>query len=86
MKSYPRESHRALEWIRQLYDIEDRSRTWLPEARRQLRVAESIPVLDKMEAHFATGRTVLPKSSLAKAVSYAQTKGRPCVVTRKMVV
>ena len=73
VKSYPRESHQALEWIRQLYDIEDRSRTWLPEARRQLRVAESIPVLGKMEAYLAQlARTVLPKSSLAKAVSYAQ--------------
>jgi transposase len=73
VKSYPRESHQALEWIRQLYDIEDRSRTWLPEARRQLRVAESIPVLDKMEAYLAQlARTVLPKSSLAKAVSYAR--------------
>jgi transposase len=73
VKSYPRESHQALEWIRQLYDIEDRSRTWLPDARRQLRVAESIPVLDKMEAYLAQlARTVLPKSSLAKAVSYAR--------------
>jgi hypothetical protein len=73
VKSYPRESHQALEWIRQLYDIEDRSRTWLPEARRQLRVAESIPVLDKMETYLAQlARTVLPKSSLAKAVSYAR--------------
>jgi transposase len=73
VKSYPRESHLALEWIRQLYDIEDRARTWSPEARRQLRVAESIPVLDKIEA-FLTGlaRTVLPKSSLAKAVTYAR--------------
>ena len=24
VKSYPRESHQVLEWIRQLYDIEDR--------------------------------------------------------------
>jgi transposase len=73
VKSYPRESHQVLEWIRQLYDIEDRSRLWLPETRRQLRVAESIPVLDKMEAYLAQlARTVLPKSSLAKAVSYAR--------------
>jgi transposase/uncharacterized coiled-coil protein SlyX len=73
VKSHPRESHQVLEWIRQLYDIEDRSRTWLPEARRQLRVAESIPVLDKMEAYLAQlARAVLPKSSLAKAVSYAR--------------
>ena len=73
VKSYPRESHQVLEWIRQLYDIEDRARTWSPEARRQLRVAESIPVLDKIEAYLAElARTVLPKSSLAKAVNYAR--------------
>jgi transposase len=43
VKSYPRESHQVLEWIRQLYDIEDRARTWSPEARLQLRIAEAIP-------------------------------------------
>ena len=73
VKSYPRESHQVLEWIRQLYDIEDRARTWSPEARRQLRVAESIPVLDKIQAYLAElSRRVLPKSSLAKAVNYAR--------------
>jgi transposase len=73
VKSYPRESHQVLEWIRQLYDIEDRARTWSPEARLQLRVAEAIPVLDKIEAYLADlARRVLPKSSLAKAVTYAR--------------
>jgi transposase len=32
VKSYPRESHQVLEWIRQLYDIEDRARMGSPEA------------------------------------------------------
>jgi len=41
----------VLEWIRQLYDIEDRCRTWSPEARRQLRVDEATPLLDKTEAY-----------------------------------
>ncbi len=73
VKSYPRESHQVLEWVRQLYDIEDRARTWSPEARLQLRVAESIPILDKIEAYLTgLARTVLPKSSLAKAVNYAR--------------
>jgi len=73
VRSYPRQSHQVLEWIRQLYDIEDRSRTWSPEARRQLRVVEAIPVLDKIEASLAgLARTILPKSSLAKAVTYAR--------------
>jgi transposase len=73
VKSYPRESHQVLEWIRQLYDIEDRARTWSADARRQLRVAESIPVLDKIEASLAgLISSILPKSSLAKAVNYAR--------------
>jgi transposase len=73
VKSYPRESHQVLEWIRQLYDIEDRACVLSPESRLQLRVAESIPVLDKIGAYSAElARTVLPKSSLAKAVNYAR--------------
>jgi transposase len=73
VKSHPRESHQVLEWIRQLYDIEDRARTWSPEARLQLRVAEAISILDKIEAYLmGLARTVLPKSSLAKAVNYAR--------------
>ncbi len=73
VKSYPRESHQALEWIRQLYDIEDRARTWSPEARLQLRIAESIPVLNKIESYTtALAGKALPKSSLAKAVHYAR--------------
>ena len=73
VKSYPREAHQVLEWIRQLYDVEDRAHDVTIEVRRQLRVAESIPILDKIEA-FMTGlaRTVLPKSSLAKAINYAR--------------
>ena len=73
VKSHPRESHQVLEWIRQLYDIEDRARPWSPEARRQLRAAESIPVLDKIGVSLTgLARTALPKSSVAKAVNYAR--------------
>ena len=73
VKSHPRESHQVLEWIRQLYDIEDRARPWSPVARRQLRAAESIPVLDKIGVSLTgLARTALPKSSVAKAVNYAR--------------
>jgi transposase len=73
VKSCPREAHQVLEWIRQLYDIEDRARTWSADARRQLRTAEAIPVLDKLGAFLiGLARTALPKSSLAKAVNYAR--------------
>jgi len=48
-------------------------RVWSPEERRPLRVAEAIPVLDKIQASLAElARRALPKSSLAKAVTYAR--------------
>ena len=71
--SYPREAHQVLEWIRQLYDIEDRACQWSADARRDLRAREANPILDKIEAYLAQlVRTALPKSSLAKAVTYAR--------------
>ena len=73
VKSYPRKAHQVLEWIRQLYDIEDRAHEWPVDARRTLRAREAIPVLDKMATYLAElARRALPKSSLAKAVTYAR--------------
>jgi hypothetical protein len=73
VNSYPRQAHQVLEWIRQLYDLEDRARQWSVDARRELRVRESNPVLARIEAYLAElARAVLPKSSLAKAVTYAR--------------
>ena len=72
-KNYPRESHQVLEWIRQLYDIEDRARELSVDARYGLRRAEAVPVLDKLEVYLLQlARAVLPKSALAKAVTYAR--------------
>jgi len=71
--SSPREVHQFLEWIRQLYDVEERARELSVDARREMRVAEAEPVLDRIEAYLAQlERRALPKSVLAKAVSYAQ--------------
>ena len=62
-----------MEWIRQLYDIEERARTWTESARAALRQQEAEPVLDRIGAYLAQlERRTLPKSVLAKAVSYAQ--------------
>ncbi len=73
VKSNPRESHQVLEWVRQLYDIEDRAHDWSVDARRELRTSEANPVLDKIEAYLdELAPTALPKSSLAKAVTYAR--------------
>jgi len=73
LKNYPREAHQVLEWIQQLYDIEDRGRELAAAARRELRCAEANPVLDRID-NYLTELTVtlLPKSALAKAVTYAR--------------
>jgi transposase len=69
----PREANQVLEWIRQLYDIEDRARESTPEERRALRQQESVPILDRIEKYLdeVSGR-VLPKSALGKAMTYAR--------------
>ena len=71
--NYPRQAHQVLEWIRQLYDVEDRARELSADARCALRRAESEPVLDKLEAYLKQLEgSVLPKTAFAKAVSYAR--------------
>jgi len=55
-KSNPREAHQVLEWIRQLYDVEDRAHDWPIDARRELRASEAMPVLDKIELDFCNLR------------------------------
>ena len=71
--SYPREAHQVLEWIRQLYDIEDRAHERSVDARRELRASEAIPVLDKIETYLTKlAPLALPKSTLSKAVTYAR--------------
>ncbi len=72
-KNYPREAHQVLDWIVQLYDIEDRALPFSAEARCELRQREADPLLDKIEAYLGElSSRVLPKSALGKAVSYAQ--------------
>ncbi len=72
-QSSPRQSHQIVEWIRQLYDIEDQARPLSDEARQALREQEASPVLDRIELYLAElARHPLRKSALSKAVSYAQ--------------
>ncbi|MCH8047050.1 MAG: transposase, partial [Planctomycetes bacterium] len=71
--SNPREAHQVLEWIRQLYDIEDRAHDLSVDARRELRAREAMPVLDKIETYLRDlAPSALPKSSWRKAVTYAR--------------
>ena len=69
----PRQANEILEWIRQLYDIEDRALGWPAAERLALRQREAVPILDRIEAKLdeLTGR-VLPKSAMGKAVTYAR--------------
>jgi transposase len=61
-----------LEWVGQLYDIEDRARELSDSARQSLRKQEADPVLDRIELYLAKlEKSMLPKSALGKAVSYA---------------
>jgi transposase len=70
--SSPRDAHQILEWIRQLYDVEDRAREMSADTRQKMRAAKATPVLDHIGARLAElEKRVLPKSVLAKAVSYA---------------
>jgi transposase len=69
----PREANQVLEWIRRLYDIEDRARDLTPAARQELRQRESVPILDRIETYLAELKErTLPKSALGKAVTYAR--------------
>ena len=69
----PRYANEMLEWIRQLYDIEDRAREWPAVERQALRQREAVPILDRIEARLNDGAgRVLPKSALGKAMTYAR--------------
>jgi|GEM_PF-30189 len=71
----------VLEWVRQLYDIEDRALLMSDDERLALRQAESVPILRRMGAWLKVDNEgvlskkalpdgVLPKSSTGKAVRY----------------
>jgi transposase len=69
----PRQANQVLEWVRQLYDIEDRVQNFTPEARQALRQQESVPILDRIEAYLdELSVRALPKSALGKAITYAR--------------
>jgi transposase/uncharacterized protein YeeX (DUF496 family) len=69
----PREANQVLEWIRQLYDVEDRARDFTPEQRQALRQRESVLILDRIEKYLdELSPRILPKSALGKALTYAR--------------
>jgi transposase len=67
--------HEALGSIQQLYDLEDRVRSWPAEDRLRLRVAEAAPILDRMQVRFdAVSPELRPSSKLAEAVEYVRNR------------
>jgi transposase len=69
----PREANQVLEWIWQLYDIEDRAVDLTAGERQSLRQRESAPILDRIETYLDEfSPRVLPKSALGKALTYAR--------------
>ncbi len=70
--SSPAEASLILEMIWRLYDLEDRARPLDDAARRDLRQAEAVPILERLRAELdKLSAKLLPKSALAKAVTYA---------------
>ena len=69
----PHEANQILEWIRQLYDIEDRAGDFMPLERQVLRQLESMPILNRIEEYLdELSQQTLPKSALGRAVTYAR--------------
>ena len=70
--SSPADASLILEIIRRLYEVEDRARPLDDEARRALRQAEAVPLLERLRGELDRLRSrLLPKSALAQAVTYA---------------
>jgi transposase len=70
--SSPADASLILEIIRRLYEVEDRARPLDDGARRALRQAEAVPILERLRGELDRLRSrLLPKSALAQAVTYA---------------
>ncbi len=64
-------AHEGLAWIWQLYDIEDRLTNVDVETRRQVRMRESVPILNRLHERLVEVRpNVRPSSKLADAIGY----------------
>jgi len=71
---HPEEGKKILDWIRELYDIEEDGEELTVDERLTARQRQSIPILEDMFTHFEkiymTARA-LPQSDLGKAIAYA---------------
>jgi transposase len=70
--SSPAEASLILQMIRRLYEVEDRARPLDDDARRALRQAAAIPILERLKGELdRLSSRLLPKSALAQATTYA---------------
>jgi transposase len=70
--SSPAEASLTLEMIRRLYEVEDRARPLDDVARRALRQTEAVSILERLREQLdRLSSKLLPKSTLAQAVTYA---------------
>ncbi len=70
--SSPAEASLILEMIRRLYEVEDRARPLDDDARRGLRQAEAVSILERLRQELdRLSARLLPKSAMAQAVTYA---------------
>jgi hypothetical protein len=75
--SSPAEASLILEMIRRLYEVEDRARPLDAAARRAMRQAETVPILERLRAELdRLASRLLPKSALAQATNYALNQWR----------
>ena len=75
----PREANQVLEWIRQLYDVEDRARDLTAAERQALRQRESVPILDRIENTWTSSRARM----LAQVVRWARRSPTPGTSVRR---
>ena len=78
-ESYPLESSVLLGQFHQLYDIEDRAKTWSADERQALRQQEAAPVWQSMRESLDgdAAANVLPKSNLGGALRYLRNHWEP---------
>jgi transposase len=78
-EGYPLESSIVLAKFQQLYDIEDRAKTFSPEERLALREAEARPIWTSLGEWLDSeaAARVLPKSRFAEALGYLRNHWKP---------
>jgi transposase len=71
-KTFPTEAKWMVEQIRLFSDIEDLVKKASPEERLKVRQDEVKPIIDGIKLKIDSWHSVLPKSSLGKAITYTQ--------------